>query len=415
MEEANKPFDATLGARRVLQLRAGLLASLLVAALAGVMLELALPWPWLATVLALMLAANVITARRLARGKFLPVSLARQLAFDLTAMAALLYLTGGATNPLVSLLLLPVTAAALALPMRQTMGLAVLAALFYSLLMVFSLPLPIDDVARATRLHLIGMWLTFVVSAFLIAWFLTRMTAAIRSRDAELAASREQALRDAQVVALAQLAAGAAHELGTPLATMRVLCDELAGDRRLPADCLADIDILRRQIEHCKAIIGGMTLRAGLGRAEEMTVTPAEQWLAGLLERWRSLWPQAQARFVCMRNDEPPPALAPPPAIEQAITSLLNNAARVAPQGIELMLDWDDECLKISVADHGPGFSPPVLATAGADPMPAHEQGSGLGLWLARTAVERHGGRLRLANTEKGACVTVALPRLRQG
>lgn len=402
--------EFSLDARRYVQLRGGLLIALVLAAWLGSALDLALPWPWLTLIFALMLAAQFSAWRRLRREGERSSLLSRQLAFDLVAMAALFYLTGGATNPLISLLLLPVVVAALTLPLRRAMALAALAITCYSGLMVFSLPLPVEDVARATRLHLSGMWLTFVVSALLVAGFLTRMAAAIRARDAALAAAREQALRDAQVVALGQLAAGAAHELGTPLATLRVLCDELAGDRRLPEECRGDLDLMRRQIEQCKAIIGRMTQRVGMRRAEAMTAIGADDWLAGLLERWRTLWPQANARLVILGEGKMP-SVTPPLEIEQAIMSLLDNAARSAPEDIELRLAWNAEALRVSVADRGPGFPAHVLARAGAEPLPGQGQGQGLGLWLARSAVERCGGHLELANTGTGAEVVLEWPQ----
>jgi two-component system sensor histidine kinase RegB len=128
--------------------------------------------------------------------------------------------------------------------------------------MVYYIPLPMPDASRATRLHLIGMWLTFAVSAVMIAWFVVRMTRLIRERDAELAAAREQALRDERVMAMGTLAAGAAHELGTPLATMALIAGELANDPALNQAAQEDIALLRQQIGVCKKIITGLTRRA---------------------------------------------------------------------------------------------------------------------------------------------------------
>jgi two-component system sensor histidine kinase RegB len=139
----------------------------------------------------------------------------------------LLYLSGGAANPLISLLLVPVTVAALSLSGTLTAAVAALSIALYTFLVWFYLPLSVADAERATRLHLAGMWLTFVVSVAMIAWFIARMTASVRERDRHLAAAREKALRDERVVALGALAAGAAHELGTPLATIAVVIGDL--------------------------------------------------------------------------------------------------------------------------------------------------------------------------------------------
>jgi two-component system sensor histidine kinase RegB len=407
-----QPDDRILTTRRRLaQLRWWLLAGLTVAVLsAPTFLAIALPLPPLLAVLLLLAGFNAVAQMR-GRGEDFGVpELAGQLAVDLAGMGVMLYLTGGATNPLVSLMLLPVTVAALSLPARWVAGIAALAVGLYSFLMLYSLPLPIADAERATRLHLGGMWLTFVVSAVMMAWFFTRMTASIRDRDAQLAAAREDALRDAQVVALGQLAAGAAHELGTPLATMNILAGELAQDARLPGDAHEDLVLLRQQIAICKDIVGGLTHRAGIERAGEIQRVPVTIWLDGLLARWRTLWPQASCIFVLEENGTTPPHVVVEATLEQAITNLLNNAAKIAPHGMRLSAVYGDGMLRITVCDQGPGFPEEILQRCGAEPMPAHAHGSGIGLWLTRAAVERMGGRMRLENREKGAVATIELP-----
>ncbi len=151
-----------------------------------------------------------------------------ELLADVGCLTALLYLSGGSTNPFVSLYLLPLTIAAAALPARYAWSMAGLTVTGYTLLLFFFRPLGHDQSmhSSAFNLHILGMWITFLVSAMLIASFVTTMSASIRVRDRELAAARERALRDEQVLALGTFAAGAAHELGTPLATIAVLSRE---------------------------------------------------------------------------------------------------------------------------------------------------------------------------------------------
>ena len=400
----------TTARRRLAQLRWWLLGGLTLAVLsAPTFLEIALPLPPLLAVLLLLAGFNVVAQWRGRHDDFGPPELAGQLSVDLVGMGVLLYLTGGATNPLVSLLLLPVTVAALSLPARWVAGIVALAVGLYSLLMLYSLPLPIADVARATRLHLGGMWLTFVVSTALVAWFVTRMTASIRARDAALAAVREDGLRDAQVVALGQLAAGAAHELGTPLATMNILAGELAQDARLPGDAREDLELLRQQIAICKEIVGGLTQKAGIARAGAALRLPVVAWLEGLLARWRTLWPQASC-LLATETAGVAPQIIVETALEQAITNLLNNAAKIAPAGVRLAVSWAGGELHIAVRDQGPGFPPDVLTVCGATPIPAHAAGSGIGLWLTRAAVERLGGCLTLENQPTGGVATITVP-----
>lgn len=406
MNQANP----TTAYRRLVLLRWWLLGGLLLAVLAAPnLLDIALPLLPMLTVLALLAAFNLVARRRACGDELQPAELGSQLAVDLAGMGVLLYLSGGAANPLVSLLLIPVAVAALSLPARWVAGVVALAMGLYSFLMLYSLPLPIADAARATRLHLGGMWLTFVVSAALIAWFMTRMTASIEERDARLASARERAMRDAQVVALGQLAAGAAHELGTPLATINVLAGELERDDRLPDDARADLALLRQQIAICKDIVGGLTQKAGIARAESAHGISVDGWLEGLLARWRTLWPNASCRLE-MAGAETMPRVVVDPAIEQAINNLLNNAAKIAPVGMRLVVDWDGGRVRIAVRDRGPGFPPEILRCCGAEPQPAHEQGSGIGLWLTRAAVERAGGEMLIENSAEGGVATIELP-----
>ncbi len=373
-------------------------------------LAIALPLRPVIAVLLLLAGFNFIAQRRAAHRDFDTPELAAQLGIDLTGMSVLLYLTGGATNPLVSLLLLPVAIAALTLPGVWVAGIVGMAIGAYSFLMLYSLPLAIADAERATRLHLAGMWLTFLVSSVLIAWFVTRMTAAIRQRDAQLAEAREAALHNAQVVALGQLAAGAAHELGTPLATMNVLTGELMRDGRLPDDARQDLQLMHRQIALCKELIGGLTRRAGIGRAGDVQRVKVTDWLAGLLSRWRSHQPQASCTCVIDTPGDAPPIDATP-ALEQAVVNLLNNAAQVTPQEMRVHLDWDADEICIGVHDRGQGFPADVLKYAGDEPVVSLTQGAGIGLWLTRAAARQAGGRLELENLATGAAATIILPR----
>lgn len=396
---------------RLVQLRWWLLAGLALAVLlAPSFLQVDLPWLPLLALLMIMAVFNGLTRWRIGQGEAGTGLLLGQFVVDLVGLGVMLYLAGGATNPFVSLLLLPVALAALSLPARRVGVIAGLAVATYTFLMVAAMPLRIEDAERATRLHLWGMWLTFVVSVALLAWFMTRMTAAIRERDRQIAEARENSLRDAQIVALGQLAAGAAHELGTPIGTLKILADELVADTRLPTDAQADLAVMQQQLVLCKEIIGNLSRRAGMERAGDMRAEPADRWLSSLLSRWRTLWPQATCQLEIGTPDGCPTIIVWP-ILDQAVLNLLNNAARIAPDDLRLVLTSEGETVRIAVQDRGPGFAPAILAGAGGEPLPSHEAGNGLGLWLTRNAVERLGGRLLLANMAGGGgCATIELP-----
>jgi len=339
----------------------------------------------------------------------------RQICLDLATLAALMFFSGGATNPLISLLLPSVAFAALTLPRAHVVAVTGLAVALYSALMLTFVPLPIESPGRAAQLHLSGMWLTFVVSAALIAWFILRMMAAIRQRDAALAAARERALRDEHLVALGTLAAGAAHELGTPLATMAVIAGELERDTTLSEATRADFDILRSQIAACKAILTGLTERAGVGRLENASAMAVDAWIDALHLRWRQQLKHCTSRIE-ISGQAPAPEIIADPALEQGVINLLNNSVNAtsgAADEIVLGARWDTTTLWIEVRDRGPGFSPEVLRQAGRKPFPANfggGGGSGIGLLLTQGIVERLGGRLLLINLADGGIARIELP-----
>lgn len=403
----------TLGhLRRLVAARWGVLAGMaLLAWTAARLLAIPLPlWP-LAAVLAVAAGFNGLLQFRLRQANAASQwELLSQLLLDIALLSALVFLTGGATNPLVSLLLPPVAIAALTLPARCVAAVAAVAIAAYTALMAYYLPLPLPDASRATQLHLTGMWLTFAVSTAMIAWFVVRMTGLIRARDAELAAAREQGLRNERVMAMGTLAAGAAHELGTPLATMALLAGELATDQRLPEEVREDIALLRQQLAVCKQIITGLSRRAGAERLENVGRVAADQWLEQLRQHWHAARPDSTSRLNCHGHGASPELLADP-RLEQALLNLLNNAANASQNTVDLELDWNSRHLILSIADRGPGFPAAVLAQAGRQAFPAHAGGSGIGLLLTHSAIAQLGGRLQLDNPpDGGARATIWLP-----
>jgi two-component system sensor histidine kinase RegB len=336
-----------------------------------------------------------------------------QFCLDITALAILLYFSGGAANPLISLLLLPVAFAAAILPPAHALAIAACSIAAYSALSQYSVPLNLPDHDYAMRLHLAGMWLTFVISAFIIAWYVARLTATVRKREHELAESRELALRNERIVALGALAASAAHELGTPLATMNVLAGELEQHGGLGESARADLAILRRQIATCKTILTGLAFRAGSDRAESGRVVALDQWLEQLLSRWLDQRPHASAELTRLNHGEAPQVVAEA-TIEHALLNLLNNAADASPETVGVSLDWSPQRISIEISDNGPGFDAATLAAAGRTPMSnvgGDRGGAGIGLLLAHAAIERVGGRVELKNRgATGARTCVELP-----
>lgn len=405
-----------LNQRRAVILRWWLLAAVALAvSSAPTLLELALPQLPMFGVVALMAAFNGVLEWRARSAESVGASeLFGELCVDLAALAILLYLSGGAANPLISFLLVPVAVAALSLPAVLTATIAFFAVALYTFLMWHFLPLAVTDAERAARLHLAGMWLTFVVSTAMIAWFVARMTASIRERDHRLAAAREQALRDERVVALGALAAGAAHELGTPLATIAVLVGELEREPGLDAAAREDLALVREQVAQCKRIISDMAARAGTLRPEQIRVEEAGVWLEGVRARWHAMRPHASSRLTM--EGPPGPMIAAEATLEQAVVNLLNNAADAGDAEIGMTLIRAPARLTIVIQDGGPGFPADVLRQAGRMALPARGAGAGIGLLLAFSSVERLGGRIVLDNPPQGGGrATIELPVTRGG
>lgn len=375
------------------------------------LLDIELPLAPMLLVVALLAGFNLLTLARLKKPE--PASdseLFAQLGVDIIALSVLLFFSGGAANPFVSLYLPPIAVAAAALPRRLAWAVAALCMAAYSLLALANIPLALPDAERAMRLHLGGMWLIFVVSTVLITWVVARMTAAIRNRDLELAAAREEALRNERVIALGSLAAGAAHELGTPLATMAVLAGEMARQPGTTADMQEDLALLREQIENCKGIITGLAERAGQTRAEGGRASAIDRWLEEVIAHWKRLRPHAGVD-VSLHGTAPAPQVVGEATLEQALLNLFNNAADAASSNVEIEAEWDARMLRVEVRDRGAGIDETVLLNAGRAFITTRPQGTGIGLFLAHAAVERFGGRIVLANRDGGGAVTrIELP-----
>jgi two-component system sensor histidine kinase RegB len=360
--------------------------------------------------------------------------LAGHLLIDIGVLTGLLYFTGGSTNPFVTLYLLPLSIAAAMLPIAYTWSIAGATLACYSALLFVYVPLPQGPGSFALlaallpsglggahdahgahadfNLHVLGMWFNFALSGVLIAWFVARMAQSIRERDRRLAAAREDALRNEQLVAIGTLAAGAAHELGTPLSTMAVIAKELERDHADDPALVDDLRLLRAQAERCKDILTRLT-----ARAEAAAGVACEDYLRQLVEQWQLMRPQVKVS-THFAGAQAAPELTVERTLDQALLNLLNNAADVSPQGIELDGRWDEARLTLEIRDRGPGISGEVAARAGEAFFTTKGPGGGLGigLFLANATIERFGGTVNLFNREGGgACVRVTLPLQRLG
>lgn len=389
------PARALLG--RLLAVRVALLAGW-VAGTAWLHwgMAVAMPLAPIGAVLGLMAAFALATAWRLRQD--LPATQMEFIAHlfaDLTAFAVLGYFSGGATNPFVSLMLVPVVIAAISMRPRWVWLLAGVAATYYAVLLFVYQPLTVVDPVTATGMHLGGMWFNFLVSAGLIAFFVTRMQAALRTRDRALADLRERQLRDERIVALGTQAALAAHELATPLATIQTTAHELAAEFANDPEIGEACHLLERQALACKNILTRLAARA---QDTPEVAQPFADWLAAVAERWQVLRPDARLTLVPPRVSR---IFNAPDGLEQALLNVLNNAADVSPDNVELCADAEGDRLVIEVADRGPGFTPEQKARAGRVLFSGKPgQGWGVGLALTHATLERLGGTF--THTQRG-------------
>ena len=393
---------AVTNLRRLLGLRAITLAGLGLA-LWFVVVRLGMPLPVapLAGVLTGMLVISLTTLWRLRCAW--PVQdreLFGQLLLDVASLTALFYFSGGSANPFVVLYLLPLAIAAVALPAPYVWGMAGVTTVCYTALLAWHVPLPHGAQAHDADfgMHVLGMWLGFVLSATLIAWFAVKMATTVRDRDRTLAALRENALRHERVLALGTLATGAAHELGTPLSTMAVLVKDIAPEQGISAGKLG---ILRTQIARCKEILASLSAAAGQVRAESGQSLALDVWLRELTERWLALRPGVSANQR-LEGTQPPPRVVAELTLAQAITNILNNAADASPESVEIDARWNADEQVLEIADRGVGLAPEVQASAGAPFLTTKSDGLGLGLFLAYTTFSRFGGDVRLMQREGG-------------
>lgn len=353
-----------------------------------------------------------------------------QLSFDVLAITAILYFTGGATNPIAWFFLLPLIIAATVLPQEYTWYMVIFTSGCYTLLMGFYEPLPdmkpmtlqgdSPHMAHAAmmqgnglELHVFGMWFGFVFSAVLVAYFVVEMANTLRGHERRLAEAREQSLRSERVVALGTLAAGAAHELGTPLGTMAILIHEIESECECAenGELLEKMKILREQVARCKKALSVMSATAGEIRAESGQIMPLITFLDSTVESWRRQRRKAIIEYQ-KSGPQPAPSILAEQTLTHALINILNNAADVSPQGIELYAIWDCEhFITLRILDSGPGIAPAVSEKLGKAPFSTKEQGLGVGLFLAFATIERLGGRIEMiARPEGGTCTKIVLP-----
>lgn len=335
------------------------------------------------------------------------------LLLDIFLLTSLLYLTGGPQNPFAALYLVHVTMAVLVLGTAFTWLVVATIATCYGALLRWHLPLPAH---LPSWISAIGNWLALVLVSVLIGAFIGRVTRALRQREFELAAVRHRAVKNEQLAALTTLAAGAAHELNTPLGTIALAARELelACDRGGDDAMQDDARLIRREVDRCRHILSRMRLDLG----EEVSFRSPVQ-LAQLGERLRENFDDAhRARLKIQRHDDVETAIAPSRALEQSLLVLLRNAFDASPadRPVTLEISRGDGKVRFEVRDRGSGMSEEMLRRAGEPFFTTKEpgKGMGLGLYLVRLVAEQSGANFSIdSQLGEGTRCVLELPETR--
>jgi two-component system, sensor histidine kinase RegB len=409
-------------------------------------LNIMIPEQQLWLVIVAIIAFNAYTSMRLQTDD--PVTeleIFSQLCIDVFSIAALLYLTGGASNPITWVFLLPLIITAIMLPQAYAWYMVILTTSMYSILIAFNVPLPSiaphmpdpgllhpspdaanNEMLQKTHaisdnhyynLHMFGMWFGFVFSAGLVAFFATELANTLKKQERSLAEARENALRDERVVALGTLAASAAHDMGTPLGTIAIVVHELLQDmpdRHLP-DFEEKMHILQTQVDRCKGALSLMSASAGEMRAESGNLMLLTNYMDDVLYQWRTHKPMAKLQYFVDPDIEVDALIIAERTLTHGLINILNNAAEFTDpeQGVEFHVQWTKQELSVKIRDYGPGFPVEIVDFAGKQPVSSKNKGLGVGLFLAYSTINRLGGNIEFHNMASGgACVEINLPLL---
>jgi two-component system sensor histidine kinase RegB len=328
-----------------------------------------------------------------------------QLGYDILQMSGLLYLTGGLGNPFAFLLMAPVMVSAAGLSARHTVLLGVLATLCASILAVYHLPLPwpVGNEFHLPVVYSVGIWVALVLTLGFMAVYAFRVAEEARQMADALAATELVLAREQHLNALDGLATAAAHELGTPLATIYLVAKELSDEFDDEDPRGEDVGLIRSQAERCRTILKQLT---SLSSAEDRTYQrmPVSQLLEDVIDPHRGT---GLPIHTVLDGEGQEPVGTRNAAIRYGLGNLLENAIDFAKSNVTVSANWDNTTLAIVIEDDGPGFSPDVLGKIG-DPYVSVRGGKsggdgmsgglGLGIFIAKTLLERTGARVQLEN-----------------
>lgn len=381
-------------------------------------LEIRLPLSWMFSLLAAEISFSVYSFWRVKQTR--PISeieLLFHIVFDSLILAALVYFSGGANNPFIYLLLLPIALGTLMLTPGNLMLTAILQLFLYSMINIYQYPLELGESSplASFHLHLAGMWVNFILTVILIAVFgsLTRRT--MLKQEKKIHHLREKQLKDEQILSLGIMSASAAHELGTPLATMAIVVDDLKHEKLSPEQ-QQDMQLLATQISNCRQIIQSLNEKSNRSKQSfKGNSASFQQEFEQVLENWLVYRPHFKLikdwsdEFGSLKVE-----LAT--SVEQAVINLLDNAAEASlangEDKVEIRGYALEQNLVIDILDFGTGITEAIKQSIGTSIQQTQKQdGLGWGLFLSNASIERAGGKVQLLESESAGTLTrISLP-----
>jgi len=379
--------------------------------------------------IAASVVANLLSARLLPGHRRLSErEAALMLAFDLMQLGLLLYLTGGLNNPFALLILAPVTIAATVLHLRSTLFLATLAIVLITVLWPWHLALSTatGQVLELPPLFLSGFWIALLIGILFLGVYARQVTTEMHAMGEALLATQLALTREQQLTDLGGVVAATAHELGTPLATIKLVSGEMLDELGDRPELHADAALIREQADRCRDILRSMG-RAGKDDLQ-LRSAPLESVVREAaephLDRGKALHFEV---IPASDTDLRQPIILRRPEIVHGLRNLIQNAVDFSDRSVSIESSWGPDAVSVRIADDGPGFPASVIGRIGTPYMRRRRQpedqarrpgyeGMGLGLFIAKTLLERSGARLSFSNGSEGdlgggAVVLVEWPR----
>ncbi|SLN24246.1 Sensor histidine kinase RegB [Pseudoruegeria aquimaris] len=356
------------------------------------------------------------------------------LLFDICQLSALIYLTGGLNNPFALLIMAPVTVSATVLTMRSTLLLGIVALSAITFVAVFHLPLrtTLGEIYELPDLFIFGFWLAIVIGTVFLGVYARRVTGEIHSMSQALLATQMALAREQKLTDLGGVVAAAAHELGTPLATIKLVSSEMMDELEPGTHLMEDAELIRDQADRCREILRSMG-RAGKDD-KHLKRAPLETVIHEAAEPHLDRGKEISFTLVSDEPADAQPMVMRYPEFVHGIRNLVQNAVDFADSRVWVEIGWTNEKISVRIVDNGPGFPEQLIGRIG-DPFvrrrsgerekakrPEYE-GMGLGLFIAKTLLERTGASLSFANgsdpfleaserpEKSGAIVQVSWPR----